>query len=64
MRVVPRANFQHVPQGRRDYKQCESLTVKVNVYDLVWETKDHRRGKNAGLVDLGLGSAPSRVMWC
>ena len=53
-----------MPQGRRDYKQCESLTVKVNVYDLVWETKDHRRGKNAGLVDLGLGSAPSRVIWC
>mmetsp|Transcript_45127 Transcript_45127/g.106306 ORF Transcript_45127/g.106306 Transcript_45127/m.106306 type:complete len:401 (-) Transcript_45127:37-1239(-) len=42
--------------GKRDYKQTETLTVKVNVYDLVWESGDGKgKGKNAGLVDIGLG---------
>ncbi len=39
---------------QKNFREKEELHVLLNVYDLVWD-KDCKQGKNAGLVDLGLG---------
>jgi len=38
----------------KNFREKEELKIVLNVYDLVWD-KDSKAGKNAGLVDLGLG---------
>lgn len=38
----------------KNFREREELSVKLNVYDLVWD-RANNKGQNAGLADLGFG---------
>ena len=44
-----------IAKKAKNFREAEELTVRLNVYDHVWDKTKKGSHNNAGLVDLGLG---------
>jgi hypothetical protein len=44
-----------IAKKTKNFREAEELTIRLNVYDLVWDKSKKGGNNNAGLVDLGLG---------